>query len=116
VHSMAHPLSSLVDMHHGLANAICLPYGMEFNIPGQEEKFGDIAHALDIKSGSGLEVVSYLKELNEKLGLPEKLSEHDVSVDQIEALSKLAIDDFCHPDNPRRVTLEDFRDLYRAAI
>jgi len=116
VHSMAHPLSSLVDMHHGLANAICLPYGMEFNIPGQEEKFTDIAYALKIKNRTGEQVVSYLKELNAKLGLPEKLSEQNVSTDQIEALSNLAINDFCHPDNPRVVSLEDFKALFANAI
>ena len=116
VHSMAHPLSSLVDMHHGLANAICLPYGMEFNIPGQEDKFREIAFALGIENGSGMEVVSYLKEMNIKLGLPEKLNEQGVLATQIEELANLAINDFCHPDNPRQVTLGDFKELYKCAF
>ena len=116
VHSMAHPLSSLVDMHHGLANAICLSYGMEFNINGQEDKFKDIAFALGLADSPSTEVISFLKEMNTKLGLPAKLSEQGVSTDQIEELSKLAIDDFCHPDNPRPVTLEDFKELYEKAI
>lgn len=116
VHSMAHPLSSLVDMHHGLANAICLPYGMEFNIAGQEDKFKDMAYAMGIENGSGEDVVSFLKELNSKLGLPEKLSEQGVTPDQIDTLANLAIDDFCHPNNPKPVTLEDFKELYTNAI
>ena len=116
VHSMAHPLSSLVDMHHGLANAICLPYGMEFNIPGQEAKFKEIAFALGIKNGSGMDVISYLTAMNTKLGLPAKLSEQGVSPDQIQELANLAINDFCHPDNPRTVGEEDFKELYTAAV
>jgi len=116
VHSMAHPLSSLVDMHHGLANAICLPYGMEFNIPGQEAKFKEIAFALGIKNGSGMDVISYLTAMNTKLGLPAKLSEQGVSPDQIQELANLAINDFCHPDNPRTVSLADFNSLYTNAI
>ena len=116
VHSMAHPLSSLVDMHHGLANAICLSYGMEFNIHGQEDKFKDIAYALGLADSPATEVISFLKEMNTKLGLPAKLSEQGVSTGQIEELSKLAIEDFCHPDNPRPVTLEDFKELYEKAI
>ena len=43
VHSLAHPLSSLLDTHHGLANAVNIPYGMEFNIEGFEDKFKRIA-------------------------------------------------------------------------
>ena len=116
VHSMAHPLSSLVDMHHGLANAICLPYGMEFNIPGQEDKFKDIAFALGLKNGSAEDVLLFLKEMNAKLGLPTKLSEQGVTTDQIEELSHLAINDFCHPNNPRPVTEQDFVELYTKAI
>ncbi|MBL4577787.1 MAG: iron-containing alcohol dehydrogenase, partial [Flavobacteriales bacterium] len=116
VHSMAHPLSSLVDMHHGLANAICLPYGMEFNIPGQEDKFKEIAFALGIKDGSGMDVISYLTAMNTKLGLPAKLSEQGVSPDQIQELANLAINDFCHPDNPRTVSLANFNSLYTNAI
>ncbi|MBL4656638.1 MAG: iron-containing alcohol dehydrogenase [Flavobacteriales bacterium] len=116
VHSLAHPLSSLVDMHHGLANAICLPYGMEFNIEGQEDKFKDIAYALGIENASGSDVLEYLRELNQKLGLPTKLSEQGVSTDQTDTLAQLAVDDFCHPNNPKPVGLEDFKALYTKAI
>ncbi len=52
VHSLAHPLSSLLDTHHGLANAVNLPYGMRFNIGGSEEKFRRIAHVMGLP-GSG---------------------------------------------------------------
>ena len=76
VHSLAHPLSSLLDTHHGLANAINIPYGMEFNIEGFENKFKQIARALSLKEESGEAVVEYLFELNEKINIPRKLSAH----------------------------------------
>src|SRR5678809_1747064 len=60
VHSLAHPLSALLDTHHGLANAVNLPYGMKFNIAGYEDKFRRIARALELKNESGEGVVSYL--------------------------------------------------------
>src|SRR5690606_6921225 len=74
VHSLAHPLSSLLDTHHGLANAVNLPYGMKFNYEGFEDRFDRIAIALGLGYGKGDQVVNYLFELNGKLGLPTKLS------------------------------------------
>src|SRR6478752_3014772 len=63
VHSLAHPLSSLLDTHHGLANAVNIPYGMEFNIKGFEKKFKRIARTLELKEETGQAVVNYLFEL-----------------------------------------------------
>src|SRR5687767_2182842 len=73
VHSLAHPLSSLLDTHHGLANAVNLPYGMKFNIDGFEEKFRRIARTLELKEETGETVVNYLFELNSKINIPHKL-------------------------------------------
>src|SRR5690606_3520362 len=72
VHSLAHPLSSLLDTHHGLANAVNLPYGMKFNYKGFEDRFDRMAMALNLGSMKGDQVVNYLFDLNGKLGLPTK--------------------------------------------
>ncbi|MFN5423248.1 MAG: iron-containing alcohol dehydrogenase [bacterium] len=116
VHSLAHPLSSLLDTHHGLANAVNLPYGMEFNAPVCEDKFRKIARALEIKDETAKGVVNYLHELNDKVNIPHKLSEIGVSAEHIETLSDLAIADFAHPNNPQPVTREDFKNLYQKAL
>ncbi len=116
VHSLAHPLSSLLDTHHGLANAVNLPYGMEYNIPVCENKFKKIARTLEIKDESGEGVVDYLHELNDKVNIPHRLSEIGVREDHIETLSDLAIADFAHPNNPQPVTREDFKKLYLKAL
>src|SRR5690606_1652626 len=74
VHSLAHPLSSLLDTHHGLANAVNLPYGMQFNYTGFEEQFDRIGQALGLGYTNGDKVVDHLFELNNRLNLPVKLS------------------------------------------
>ncbi len=116
VHSLAHPLSSLLDTHHGLANAVNIPYGMEFNIKGFEEKFRRIARTLELKSEDGDAVVDYLFALNKKIGIPHKLREIGVKEEHIETLADLAIADFAHPNNPKPVSREDFRQLYKKAL
>ncbi|MDB5250720.1 MAG: alcohol dehydrogenase [Segetibacter sp.] len=116
VHSLAHPLSSLLDTHHGLANAINLPYGMEFNIAGFEHKFKKIARTLELKEETGQAVVKYLFEINSKINIPHKLRDIGVLPEHIETLSQLAVADFAYPNNPKPVTQEDFRHLYSKAL
>ena len=116
VHSLAHPLSTLMDMHHGLANAVNLPYGMAFNIPGFEQKFAKIARALELPTEKGEAVVTYLSDLNQKIGIPLRLRDLGVKQEHLERLADLAIADFAHPNNPKPVTREDFRQLYEQSF
>lgn len=116
VHSLAHPLSALLDTHHGLANAVNIPYGMEFNIKGCEDKFKRIARTLDLKTETGKGVVDYLFDLNAKINIPHKLRDIGVKPEHIETLSDLAFADFAHPNNPKPVSREDFKQLYLKAL
>jgi alcohol dehydrogenase class IV len=116
VHSLAHPLSSLLDTHHGLANAVNIPYGMEFNIPGFEQKFRQIARTLMLKEETGEAVVQYLFDLNSKIGIPHTLSAIGVTRNHIDTLADLAIADFAHPNNPKPVSRNDFKMLYEKAL
>jgi len=116
VHSLAHPLSSLLDTHHGLANAVNIPYGMEFNIKGFEHKFKRIASALELKEQTGEAVVKYLFDLNSKITIPHRLKDIGVKKEHIETLADLAIADFAHPNNPKPVSREDFKQLYLKAL
>ena len=116
VHSLAHPLSSLLDTHHGLANAVNLPYGMRFNIAGFEDKFKRIAQTLNLKDETGEGVVNYLFDLNTRINIPHKLSEIGVKQEHLETLSDLAVADFAHPNNPKPVSRADFRMLYQQAL
>jgi alcohol dehydrogenase class IV len=116
VHSLAHPLSSLLDTHHGLANAVNIPYGMQFNIAGFENKFKRMARTLELKEESGEAVVQYLFDLNSKINIPHKLGAIGVKQEHIETLADLAIADFAHPNNPKPVSREDFKQLYLKAL
>jgi alcohol dehydrogenase class IV len=116
VHSLAHPMSSLIDTHHGLANAVNIPYGMQFNIAGFEDRFKRMARTLELKEESGEAVVKYLFDLNSRIGIPHKLSEVGVKNEHIETLADLAFADFAHPNNPKPVSREDFKQLYLAAL
>jgi alcohol dehydrogenase class IV len=116
VHSLAHPLSSLLDTHHGLANAVNIPYGMEFNISGSEDKFRRIARTLELKEETGAAVVRYLFELNTKVDIPHHLRDIGVKPEHIETLADLALADFAHPNNPKPVSREDFKQLYLKAL
>ncbi|MEO5592778.1 MAG: iron-containing alcohol dehydrogenase [Chitinophagaceae bacterium] len=116
VHSLAHPLSAFLDTHHGLANAVNLPYGMQFNIAGFEDKFKRMAIAMNLDDQTGEGVVRHLFELNQQVSMPIKLSAIGVKEEHIETLSDLAFADFCHPNNPKPVTRKDFKTLYTAAL
>ena len=116
VHSLAHPLSSLLDTHHGLANAVNIPYGMEFNIACFEEKFRRVARVLDLKDERGEAVVKYLFDLNSRINIPHKLRDIGVKQEHIEPLADLAVADFAHPNNPKPVSREDFKQLYTKAF
>jgi alcohol dehydrogenase class IV len=116
VHSLAHPLSSLLDTHHGLANAVNIPYGMKYNIAGFEDKFRRIARTLELKDETGEGVVKYLFELNSKINIPHKLRDIQVKEEHLETLADLAFADFAHPNNPKPVSRTDFRQLYGEAL
>lgn len=116
VHSLAHPLSSLLDTHHGLANAVNIPYGMRFNIAGFEDKFRRLARTLELKDESGEAVVQYLFDLNTRVNIPHKLRDISVKEEHVETLADLAFADFAHPNNPKPVSREDFKQLYLQAL
>lgn len=116
VHSLAHPLSSLLDTHHGLANAVNIPYGMKFNVPGFEDKFKRMARHLELSDESGTGIVNWLFDLNTRVGIPHKLREIGVKEEHIETLADLAFADFAHPNNPKPVSREDFKMLYHEAL
>jgi alcohol dehydrogenase class IV len=116
VHSLAHPLSSLLDTHHGLANAVNIPYGMEFNIEGFEHKFKRIARTMELKEETGEAVVNYLFDLNSKINIPHRLRDIGVKEEHIETLSDLALADFAHPNNPKPVSRENFKNIYSKAL
>jgi len=121
-HSLAHPLSTVAGIHHGLANAIVLPYTMEFNFEHAKEKLRDIAAALGVNVSDMLlddaaqTAIAQIKQLEKEIRIPERLSDVGVSTDMIPQLSEQAIEDGCHLTNPRKCQKEDMVYLYNKAL
>ncbi len=122
VHSLAHPLSTICSLHHGTANAVCLPFVMEFNSkrrPGIYRPIG-VASGLDIVRCDPREAddatIAFVREFTRALGLDYGLRNYGVREAQIEALAEQAMADPCHRTNPVAVTVDDLGGLYRAAL
>jgi 4-hydroxybutyrate dehydrogenase len=118
VHSLAHPLSTICHLHHGLANALCLVAGMKFcaaRKPGLYRRVG-IACGLDIitceESKADQSTINFVGDFLSGLGLNTKLGEHGVTPDRLDALVAQAFDDPCHKTNAVPVTRDDLRNLY----
>jgi alcohol dehydrogenase class IV len=121
-HSLAHPLSSLHGVHHGLANAIVLSTTMRWNRDAAAEKLADVARAFGC-SVDGLSAtnaadraVEAVERLARTVGIPERLSNVGIRDEHIPELAAKAMEDGCHLTNPRPVSLEDCRFLYRQAL
>ncbi|MFA6237945.1 MAG: iron-containing alcohol dehydrogenase [Bacteriovorax sp.] len=116
VHSLAHPLSTLVDMHHGLANAIMLPYGMEFNKSVSGPRMTTIATSIGLKDTSPEGFIAWINDLNKRLNIPSKLGTQNVNTSHLEKLAELAINDPCWPSNEKPVTKKDFMEIYAKSL
>ena len=114
----AHPLSTLYDMHHGLANALCLVAGMRFcaaRKPGIYRRIG-LACGLDVLRAADADAdqktIDFIAQFLAGLGLATRLSEHGVRPDRLDALVAQAVEDPCHKTNVVPVSRDDFRELY----
>jgi alcohol dehydrogenase class IV len=112
-HSLAHPLSSEKGLHHGLANALCLPAVVDFNQPAIPAKLERIGRILAPAGGMCSDA---LRALRARVGLPSGLRSEGVAEADIPVLSAKAIEDACHRSNPRPVSRDDVAALYRASL
>lgn len=121
-HGMAHPMSALHDVPHGVACAILLPTVMRFNAPAAKEKYAEIARACGVyKDGMTLDeaveaACNEIANLSRIVGIPEHLSELGIHEEDIPALAEQAINDVCTPGNPREVTKEDIIAIYKSIL
>jgi len=127
VHSCAHALSTVADLHHGLANGIMIDHVMRFNLPSATAKLAELARVARVSRGdAGSDearaeaFVAWLSALKAQLGIPAKLSDYRgaraVRSGDIDRLVEIAVADTCHQTNPRPCTAGDFRNLFAAAM
>lgn len=118
VHSMAHPLGALYDTPHGIANAVLLPYVMEYNASVCKDKFREIAKVMNLKvenlSEDDIvsEVINAIINMNKKLGIPSNLKELNVQEKDLDWLANAAYNDLCTGGNPKKTSIKDIKELY----
>jgi alcohol dehydrogenase class IV len=115
-HSLAHPLSSLCGMHHGLANALCLPFVMDFNAERKPGVYRRIGIALGLGDPTDADTIATVRALLDEIGLKPGLRAHGVDEAKLDALADQAFVDSCHATNPVPVTRADLRNLYERAL
>jgi len=127
VHSCAHALSTVADLHHGLANGIMIDHVMRFNLPAASAKMAELARVAGVAGAGAMAeqeaakaFIAWLAKMKADLGIPATLSamtaQRPVTRADIPALVDVAINDTCHKTNPRRCTREDFERMFADAI
>ena len=122
-HSMAHPLSAVYDIPHGMACAILLAPVLKFNAPATGERYREVARAMGVDGVDGMDQVTYqqaaiaaIQQLADDVGIPRKLSEIGVQEKDLQFLADSAIADACTPGNPRDVTAAQIVDIYKSIL
>jgi len=115
VHSCAHALGTVVDMHHGLANGIMIDHVMRFNLDAAETKMAELAHVCGAGDSGGA-FIDWLAALKERIGIPARLGGKGVTEAHIPELVEIALKDTCHQTNPKPCSAEDFRRIFAAAL
>jgi alcohol dehydrogenase class IV len=116
MHSMSHPCSSLKGTHHGLTNAVVMPYVLVHNKGAIEEKLAASARYLNLKDQSFNGFVDWILALREEIGIPNTLKEIGIDADLIPQMSPMAQEDPSTGGNPLPMTVAAFEGLYRNAI
>ena len=127
VHSCAHALSTVADLHHGLANGVMIDHVMAFNLPSAVAKMAELARVCGAKGGDSGSVESraasfllWLKDLKAVVGIPARLSGltggRPVTRADLPRLVEVASADICHQTNPRPCAKADFEALFASAL
>jgi hypothetical protein len=115
VHSCAHALGTVVDMHHGLANGIMIDHVMRFNADACGEKLAELARVCGA-GGTPADFIAWLAALKRRIGIPAHLGAKGVHREHLARLVEVAVADTCHRTNPKRCTAADFERIFSAAL
>jgi alcohol dehydrogenase class IV len=115
VHSCAHALGTVCDLHHGLANALMIDTVLTWNAGAVPAKFDELAHVVGAKGGAQ-GFLAWLRDLKKTIGIAPSLTAVGVRKDAIPRLVEVAVADLCHQTNPQPVTAKDFERLFAEAM
>ncbi|MEK9894667.1 MAG: iron-containing alcohol dehydrogenase [Pelagibacteraceae bacterium] len=117
IHSLSHPVNGVNNIHHGLSNAIFMPYVLTFNKDVIEKKIIKICEYINLDNKSFDGFIQWIIDLRKKLNIPHKLSDVIPETDfDIEKLSKLALEDPSTGGNPKKLSLNDMKIMYEHSM
>jgi len=116
MHAMSHPASSLRGTHHGLTNAVVMPYVLKRNLPVVKERLAALARYLDLPGQNAESVVDWVLALRKRLGIPHALKDIGFDTDAVAEAAPMAEHDPSTGGNPVALTAADYEELYAAAI
>ena len=117
IHSLSHPVNAVNNIHHGLSNSIFMPYVLTFNRDVIKDKVIKICHHLELKDKSFNGFIDWILKIRKDLSMPHKLSEIIEEKDlDIERLSKMALEDPSTATNPKKLTADDMRLMYKHSM
>jgi alcohol dehydrogenase class IV len=116
IHSLSHPVGAVYDTHHGLTNAVVMPYVLEFNREAIEEKMVRLAAWLGLPNPSFKSVMSWVIALRKEIGIPNTLKDIGVGSDRIDELSEMAAVDPTAGGNPIPAGVAEMRKMFVASI
>ena len=117
IHSLSHPVNALNNIHHGLSNAIFMPYVLTFNKDVIEDKIIKVCEYLELKDKSFDGFINWVLDLRKKLNIPHKLSEVINEKDlKLDRLSKMALEDPSTGGNPKKLTESDMKVMYQHSM
>lgn len=123
VHSMAHSLGAVYDTPHGVANALLLPFVMEYNADSTGNKYRNIAKAMGVPNTENMSIeevrnaaINAVRQLSIDVGIPQTLTEIGAKEEDLEKLAQMSMVDACTPGNPKEPTVEDIKAIYKKAL
>ena len=116
MHAMSHPIGGVVGAHHGLTNAVVMPYVLQFNRDVIAEKMDILAAYLTLPGSGFSAVMDWVLGLREELGIPHTLRDLQVTEEQIPRLAKMAVVDPTAGGNPIQGSVGDYEKLFTAAL
>jgi len=116
MHSLAHPLGAIYDAHHGMLNAVLMPYVLEFNRPVIEERMARLAAWIGLPNPSFSAVMDWVLEIRAEFKIPETLAGLGVDDSRVDEIAQMAADDPSTPTNAIKAGAPEMKEIFLKAL
>ncbi len=116
IHSLSHPVGAVLDTHHGLTNAVVMPYVLAFNRPAIEDKIVRVSRYLGLADASFAGFMGWVLDLRREIGIPHTLKDLGMQASQVAAFSEMAAVDPTAGGNPVKAGVPEMKRMYEASL